>query len=138
MKQIIRISTDNEVSIHHYPTGSVVEENRALKELIGDCDIYEHVMPKRLYTVMGASREHGNCASMLVDEEGLLKEKPLNIIASYLYEFDMHKHPIVGNVLIVGEKWIGDGISFCGISDKDFNIVFPKLKRFAERMNLII
>jgi hypothetical protein len=39
---------------------------------------------------------------MIVDEEGLLKDKPrLNCIASYLYGTQNHGQPIVGKVLIM-------------------------------------
>ena len=41
---------------------------------------------------------------MVVDEEGLLTERPtLNYIGSYLYGTQVHEQPIVGNVLILPE-----------------------------------
>ena len=47
--KIIRISTDNEISVHDFPEGSYSEQNQVLRELIGPrCVLYEHVMPKRL------------------------------------------------------------------------------------------
>lgn len=57
---------------------------------------------------------------MLIDEEGLLKKNEPNLIGSYLYETDKHGHPIMGNVLFVGERWNDDGIDFCGIEDSVF------------------
>lgn len=54
---------------------------------------------------------------MLVDEEYLYhKTAQVNPIASYLYETDVHGHPINGNVLIIGMKEGLDGMEFCGIN----------------------
>lgn len=91
-------------------------------------------MPSRLYSELHM-KDHptkvpGQCVSMLIDEEGLLKENEPNPIGSYLYETDRHGHPIMGNVLFVGEEWGGDGIDFCGIEDS----VFEKLERQLNNM----
>ena len=72
--KIIKITVDNEISIHEFPQGSYQEQNEVIRDLIGpECDMYEHVMPKRLYTELGVSNEvtnePGMCASMLIDEE---------------------------------------------------------------------
>lgn len=127
--KIIKISTDMELSVHEFPDGSHASQNEFLRGLIGNgCELYEHVMPKRLYTELHQSNRptkvQGQCVSMLIDEEGLLKENEPNLIGSYLYESDRHGHPIMGNVLFVGEEWGGDGIDFCGIEDS----VFEKLE----------
>ena len=135
MMRIIRITTQNEISIHEYP---LKNENEALQQLIGNgCSIYEHVMPRRLYRDFGAiadvTRIPGEAVALLVDEEGLLKENHINTVASILYETDNHGHPIMGNVLIVGKKWFGSGISFCGIDDTQFETLYPKLDKFVNR-----
>lgn len=133
--KLIKISTDLELTVHEFPSGGYEVENRFLRELIGNhCDIYEHVMPGRLYSELHM-KDHptkvpGQCVSMLIDEEGLLKENEPNPIGSYLYETDRHGHPIMGNVLFVGEEWGGDGIDFCGIEDS----VFEKLERQLNNM----
>lgn len=123
--KIIKISTDLELTVHEFPSGSYEEQNKFLWELIGNyCNIYEHIMPRRLYTELGMknhpTKKPGQCVSMLIDEEGLLKENVPNLIGSYLYETDKHGHPIMGNVLFVGEIWCNDGIDFCGIEDSAF------------------
>ena len=106
---LIKISTDLELSVHEFPTGTHEEQNNKLRELIGnDCRLYEHVMPKRLYTELHQmdhpTKVKGQCVSMLIDEEGLLKEVIIpNLIGSYLYETDKHNIPITGNILIVKE-----------------------------------
>ncbi len=136
--QIIRISTANEISIHDFPNGSYSEQNRVLRELIGlCCELYEHVMPKRLYRELRASnkvgKKKGSCVSMLIDEKGLYHDLEVNLVGSYLYETDKHGCAIVGNILIVGEAWGRDGIDFCGISEDQFHLLFPKLKELAEK-----
>lgn len=133
--KLIRITTDNEISVHEFPSGGYAKENRFLRELIGNhCDIYEHVMPSRLYTELHMksrpTKVPGQCVSMLIDEEGLLKENEPNLIGSYLYETDRHGHPIMGNILFVGEEWGEDGIDFCGIEDS----VFENLKLQLDHM----
>ena len=128
--KIIKISTDLEMTIHEFPTGTYEEQNKYLRELIGeDCELYEHVMPKRLYTELQhldrPTKISGQCVSMLIDEECLLKGKLTpNLIGSYLYETDKHRNPILGNILFVGEEWTCDGVDFCGIEES----VFQKLE----------
>lgn len=131
--KLIRISTDLMISTHDFPTGTHDEQNKYLRELIGeDCRCYEHVLPKRLYTQLNMKNRPtkipGQCVSMLIDEEGLLKEESVtNLVGSYLYESDIHRIPIVGNILFVGEEWAGYGIDFCGIEDETFKILLNEL-----------
>lgn len=138
--KLIRISTDLEMTVHEFPEGSHEQQNKFLRELIGNnCDIYEHVMPRRLYTDLHISNRPtkvpGQCVSMLIDEEGLLKEKVIpNLIGSYLYESDRHGTPIVGNVLFVGEEWSRDGIDFCGIEDSVFKLLELQLNNMIFAM----
>lgn len=136
--KIIRISTDNEISVHDFPESSYSEQNRILRELIGPrCELYEHVRPKRLYTELGASnkvdRKKGACVSMLMDEEAIYHDIDDNLVGSYLYEADKHGCAIVGNVLFVGETWGRDGFDFCGIAEYQFAMLFPKLKELVEK-----
>lgn len=138
--KLIKISTNLELTIHDFPTGTHGEQNEYLRELIGeDCRLYEHVMPKRLYTDLKMKNHPtkipGQCVSMLIDEEGLLKEGNVpNLIGSYLYETDKHKIPIMGNVLFVGEEWTGDGIDFCGIEEETFKLLELELNNMVYAM----
>lgn len=123
--KLIKVSTDLEMTVHEFPTGAYEQQNKFLRELIGNnCDIYEHVMPRRLYTDLHMmdrpTKVPGQCVSMLVDEEAGMKENVPNLIGSYLYETDKHGCPILGNVLFVGEECGCDGIDFCGIEDSVF------------------
>lgn len=124
--KLIKISTDLELTVHDFPTGTHSEQNDYLRGLIGnDCELYEHVMPERLYTDLKMkdrpTKIPGQCVSMLIDEEGRLKPNTPNLIGSYLYKTDEHNQPIVGNVLFVGEEWSGDGIDFCGLEEDEKN-----------------
>ena len=58
MKKLVRVSTDLQVTIHDYPEGSYQIQNKALRKLIGnDCDLYESVSPKRLYSKVNIGKE---------------------------------------------------------------------------------
>ena len=52
-----------------------------------------------------------NHLCMIVDEEGLLKHKDLNLIGSYWYETHKHGSPIVGDIVLIGKSFEGDFIS---------------------------
>lgn len=139
MGKIIKVSTDLEVTVHDFPQENMREQNRALYELIGNgCDMIEHVMPIRLYNELGHSnhvkRSNSRCVSMLIDEEGLLKESETNLIGSYLYGTDWHGQRIVGNVLFVADAYIGDGIGFTGIESKTLETLYQQLKDMAKEM----
>ena len=140
--KLIKISTDLELSVHEFPDGSYEEQNRFLRELIGNgCNIYEHVMPNRLYTDLkienGPTKIPGQRVSMLIDEEGRLKKNLPNLIGSYLYRTDKHGCPIMGNILFVGEKWGRDGIDFCGIENSVFKLLELKLNNIIFAMKAV-
>lgn len=50
---------------------------------------------------------------LLCAESGLLKDMPLNLVASYLYGMQTHGNPIVGDVIIMRE----DGANLVGLED---------------------
>lgn len=138
--KLIKISTELELSAHEFPCGSYTEQNKVLRELIGNgCEQYEHVMPNRLYAELHQrsrpTKIPGQCVSMLVDEEGLLKDNiEPNLIGSYLYETDKYGSPIMGNVLFVGEECCEDGIDFCGIEDSVFKVLELQLNNMIFTM----
>ncbi len=143
---IIRLSAYGRLTREYFPEGGAMSQNFEICKLIGnDCCIFEHVRPKRLYTVLGCKadidpKNPGVAISMLVDEEGSLKSNSINVLASWLYEADMHGSPILGNVLFVGAKFGEDGPEFCDIDAKAFIDLFQKLsalisdnRKFVER-----
>lgn len=138
--KIIRITTDNNIFVHEFPEGTYTNVGKMLKRYIGPkCEIYEHVRPRRLYTALGASAnvsaQEGNSVCMLVDEEGIYHDLEVNSIASWLYESDIHGHCILGNVLIVGEVY-RNGIDFCGISDNQFELIYPQLEKLVKKARM--
>lgn len=57
---------------------------------------------------------------MIVDEEGLLKKLPANIVGCYLYETDKHGYPIVGNIYIAKIETLPCGErDIAGLTDKE-------------------
>lgn len=99
------------------------DDNKYIRSLIGEkCSIYEHVRPKRLYSVFKCPeypdyKVPGKCVSMLMDEEANFHDLPINPVASWLYEIDKHGCPIRGTVLFVGEMWEPGGLKFCAVDD---------------------
>lgn len=136
MSKIIKVSTDLEVTVHDYPEGMLETQNR---QLWRRCDMVENVMPKRLYRELGHTttvlRENSKCVSMLVDEEFLFRNglQP-NLIGCYLYETDKHRSPIMGNILFVGNAYIGDGVEFTGIEPETFETLHKQLRNMAMAM----
>ena len=128
--KLIKISTDMELSIHDFPDGNHSKQNRELRELIGNgCNLYTDLKMKNRPTKIP-----GQCVSMLIDEEGRLKENVPNLIGSYLYKTDEHGNPIMGNILFVGEEWTGDGIDFCGIEEETFKLLELELNNMIYAM----
>ena len=86
-----------------------------------DCDLYEAV---------NIVLPSGDKYVMLVDESGLLKNKPINNIAWYLYSRFHPQAPVVGDVLICKLCYadFGEGFpehDFCCLDDLDIS----RLKR---------
>lgn len=74
-------------------------------EQIG-CEYFENVYPRGLEEPY----------MMIVDEQGLFKEKPVvNFYASWLYETHKHGQPIVGDVLIMKQVITDDGPDIDGM-----------------------
>lgn len=82
-------------------------DDDAMREKIGGW--LEIVNPKGLI---------GYC--LIVDEEGLLKEKECNYFGSYWYGFFEHGQPIVGDILVSKLSRNGD---FVSLSEDDMNYI---------------
>lgn len=137
---IIKITTDNKITVHEFPEGTFSEQNMELRELIGpECELFKFARPQRLYQELGASDQGGywpgSGVIMLADEEGSYHDVKINPVGSYLYESDIHGTPIVGNILIIGEHITEDGAEFSGISEEQFQLLHPKLEKLVEDMN---
>lgn len=75
--------------------------------ILGSSDaLIQEVYAKGLHVI---SEQTGHQTILLVDEEGLIKNLPLNKRASVLYGTHVHTHPIVGDAWVVSstrEDWI--------------------------------
>ena len=104
--KIIKITTENEITTLEFPEGDITSVNKRLYEMIGPkCELIEHVMPSRLYKILGASnrpkKEKGSCTSILMDAEAYYHDLEVNVVGSWLYESDLHGNPILGNILVI-------------------------------------
>ena len=89
MVKTVKITTENRILVVELPSWSL--KNRE-KELHADC--IETVKTQRMYELFG------DMVVMLVDESGFVKNKPLNVYASWLYGADQHGSFIAGDVLL--------------------------------------
>ena len=133
VQKLIRITADGGITLEDFPCGSRWREE--LNRMVGpDCRLAECVWPRRLYRELHVphvqTAKTGLC--MIVDEDGIRKNLPLNVAGSWLYETDKHHAPILGNILIVGECRQQDGCTdLCGIPDNLLREVYPALARIA-------
>ena len=70
---------------------------------------------------------------MVVNEEGLIKELPINIAGSILYGTPSHGSPIVGNIVIMKEGWTDEGKDLLGLSDEEVVTLTNKLVSLFQR-----
>ncbi|MBR6029233.1 MAG: hypothetical protein IKP40_09075 [Clostridia bacterium] len=95
------------------------------------CEYFENVYPHGLEDPY----------MMIVDEEGLLKEKPVvNFFASWLYETHRHGHPIVGDALIMKQIETDDGPEIGGMEKAEAEAIqltahsrFPEASAAVEK-----
>lgn len=71
--------------------------------------LIEHVLPKGLKSPY----------CMLVNEEGLLKDLPLNLIGSLLYQTPIHGNVVVGNIIIMKDGIVDGEPDIIGLDDDD-------------------
>ena len=121
-EKAIVITTDNEISIRDLvlKNDSMLE---SLQQIVGG--YIETVRPIRL---------RGDLL-MIVNEEGLLQNLPVNEVGSYLYGIDLHGNPIVGNIAIVDRGYRNGEPDLVGLSPmlaeeilRKFMYTFPILK----------
>lgn len=87
MAKTVKITTDNRISVVEVPW-----DVEAQGEMIGT-DCTETVKTQRMYDLFK------DYVVMIVDESGLIKNRPDNPAASYLYGADIHGCTIAGDVL---------------------------------------
>lgn len=87
MAKTVKITTDNHLSIVEVPWNVGAQG----KTIGADCT--ETVKTRRMYDLFK------DYVVMIVDESGLVKDRPDNPVASYLYGADIHGCTIAGDVL---------------------------------------
>lgn len=98
MKGIV-ITTADEVSVQEF----TAPLHKSLGAVVGG--YIELVHPQ------GLNRPY----CMVVNEEGLIHELPLNRAGSLLYGTQFHGSPIVGDIVIMTEGWTPEGWDIVGI-----------------------
>lgn len=114
----IKIDTENNVSVVELGA-SVYEE---LDRLLGGWP--ERVCPRRLPPPY----------CMLVDESGILKDLPNNMIGSYLYQTDLHGYPIVGDIYIMREEGTKSNIHVTGLTDDEVDWLLPSFVNMVKKV----
>ena len=56
---------------------------------------------------------------MVVNEEGLIQELPMNMLGSLLYGTHMHGSPIAGNIVVMKTGWTCEGPDIVGLTDQE-------------------
>lgn len=101
----LKITTDNKIS--------VVDVNfsdfKAIQQAIGG--YFEIVKTQKLRNYFKTK------VVMIVDEEGLVKNLPMNPMGCYFYDTDKHGNPIVGNVIL--GLLVGFDMHVTGLGDRD-------------------
>lgn len=84
------------------------------------CEYFENVYPRGL----------ADPYMMIVDEQGLFKDKPvLNFFASWLYGTHQHGQPIVGDVLIMKTVETEDGPDVAGLEKEEAETIQEMVHR---------
>lgn len=96
MSKTVKVSTDNKVTVVDIPWTIDGYENAV------DASCVEFVSTQIMYEFFRMP------VVMIVDESGLLKDRPLNKMASELYGYSVHGNYIAGDVLL-GVR-VGDDI----------------------------
>lgn len=111
----ILITTSNTISVEHLTDAPLY---KAAAKAIG-CDWIEIVRP------VGLSKPY----CMIVDEEGLLKDKPvINHVGSILYGAHIHGSAICGDIVIMKEALTPEGPDIVGLDDDELTKLYNKLK----------
>lgn len=115
MKGIV-VTTDNVIEVRDF--------SRPLYESCADIlgGFIERVSPRGL----------SNPYCMLVNDEGLILDLPINYIGSILYGTAQHGCPICGNMIIMKTGWTPDGPDIVGLEDSDIDALLPQLNHIAK------
>ena len=119
MKGIV-VTTDNIVEVKDF--GKPL--NEALGEIVGGYieTVHPYMLPSPYL--------------MIVNEEGLLKDLPLNESGSTLYGTGIHGQPIVGNIVIMKEGPDEDGEwDIIGLDDYEVETISATMKQIIDKLH---
>lgn len=88
MVKTVKITTDNKISVEELPNWSLGSWEKAI-----GADCTETVKTQIMYDLF---REP---VVMIVDESGLVKNREVNAVGSFLYGIQNHGTPIVGDII---------------------------------------
>lgn len=88
MVKTVKITTDNKISVEELPNWSLGSWGKAI-----GADCTETVKTQIMYDLF---REP---VVMIVDESGLVKNREVNAVGSFLYGIQNHGTPIVGDII---------------------------------------
>jgi len=114
----LKITTDNEISVIELEPPHHRSLNEALDGRV------EVVHPRGLKPPY----------SMLVDEIGCMKSKPLNTVGCVLYDTFIHGEPIVGDIVITREEDGPDGRDLAGLNDRDIELLTGYANKILQRV----
>lgn len=120
-EKVIAITTDNIISIEELEiiNGSMLE---GLQQIVGG--YIEIVSPVNLEDPL----------RLVCNEEGLLKELPVNVVGSLLYGTLWHGYPIVGNIAILQQDWRDGEPDIVGIPDGTVEQIYSQ---FIEKFSIL-
>lgn len=98
----VKVTPDSEIEAIE-----IKDATYSLRNLIKGCP--EHIRPRRL--------KPPYC--FFIDDNGLMKGLEVNPAGSYLYETDIHGHPVVGNIFFMKEIKHCNSYSIVGLSDDE-------------------
>lgn len=85
----------------------------------------EHVRPMRL--------KEPFC--MIVNEEGRLRNLPINLAGSFFYGTDFHNEPIVGNIVIMKDGYRNGEPDIVGLDDTEIERVQNSISTLLSKMD---
>lgn len=74
---------------------------------------------------------------MVVNEEGLLRDLPLNPIGSLWYGTQFHGQSIVGTIVVLKEEFCAGNREFIGLSDAELESAMAELKRIVRPVEMM-
>lgn len=135
MKKMIKITTSDEVSVLDFPVDG--PENH-FQKLIGfyqaiGCNFIEIVRPQYIPSHIIDSQR----LVMVVDENGLMNKKDINIIGSLFYGTAKHGSPILGDILVVTEKWTPGGSDLVGLDEEHAELIAKSIQNIIDYVKSI-